>query len=92
MIATYLEWFGCFLGIAGAALLSLNNRWSGYGFVAFLVSNMAWIGFGVLTGSNGLITMQIVFSMTSLFGIWQWLINPRLKRDDSGRYRNGQHI
>jgi hypothetical protein len=75
----FLEWFGCVLGIVGAALLALNNRWSGYGFVLFLVSNVVWIAFGVLTGANGLVTMQIAFSGTSLMGIWQWLIKPRLE-------------
>jgi hypothetical protein len=75
----FLEWFGCFLGVSGAALLALNNRWSGYGFVLFLASNAAWIGFGLLTSANGLVTMQVVFSLTSAVGIWQWLIKPRLK-------------
>lgn len=77
-MTTFFEWFGCFLGVGGATLLSLNNRWSGYGFVLFLASNVAWIGFGWLTSASGLVTMQLVFSVTSVVGIWQWLIKPRL--------------
>lgn len=76
---TIIEWMGCALGVLGAGLLAMNNRWSGYGFVLFLGSNVAWIVFGVLTGAMGLVTMQIVFTMTSMVGIWQWLIRPHIE-------------
>lgn len=79
MLLTIIEWTGCLLGVIGAGLLALNNRWSGYGFVAFLCSNAAWIAFGVMTGASGLVTMQIVFTATSLVGVWQWLIRPRVE-------------
>ena len=75
--AQLLEWIGCGLGAAGAVVLAMNARWSGYGFVFFLLSNGAWMAYGCLTGAYGLVTMQIVFSATSVLGIWQWLIRPR---------------
>lgn len=74
-----IEWAGCLFGVLGAGLLALNNRWSGWGFVLFLGSNAAWIAFGLITGAMGLVTMQIVFTATSLVGIWQWLIRPRFE-------------
>ena len=80
-----LEWIGAIGGAAGALLLAFNNRWSGYGFVLFLVSNAAWMTYGVKTNTLGMVTMQIVCTGTSLLGIWRWLVKPRLGR--SRRYR-----
>jgi len=69
-----LEWLGCITGVIGAFLLALNNEWSGWGFVAFLLSNVFWIAFGVLKKTHGLITMQLVFTITSLLGVYRWMI------------------
>ena len=67
--ASVVEWGGAVFGIVGAALVAMNNRYSGYGFVAFLASNACLITFGILTSAFGLVTMQIVFTGTSLVGI-----------------------
>ncbi len=75
--ADYCQWGGCLLGLGGAGLLALKNRLSGYGFVLFLLSNIAWIAFGFLTQATGIIVMQIGFTLTSLVGVWQWLVVPR---------------
>lgn len=72
-----IEWTGCVLGLLGASLLALNNRHSGWGFVAFLMSNGCWIAFGLMTGAQGLIIMQIGFTATSLLGIRNWMIRSR---------------
>ena len=80
-----LEWVGAIGGGAGALLLAFNHRWSGYGFVLFLASNAAWMTYGVMTHTFGMVTMQIVCTGTSLLGIWRWLVKPRLGR--SRRYR-----
>jgi len=68
-----LEWLGCITGVAGAFLLALNNEWSGWGFVVFLISNVFWITYGIITRTPGLITMQVVFTATSILGIYQWM-------------------
>ena len=39
----WLEWTGAALGLLGAFLLATNSRFSRFGWVAFLVSNMCWI-------------------------------------------------
>ena len=69
-----LEWAGCLTGLCGAALLALNNGYSGWGFVLFLVSNIAWIFFGLLSHATGMVVMQTGFTVTSLIGVWKWLI------------------
>lgn len=77
---TALEWIGAFGGATGALLLAFNNRWSGYRFVLFLVSNAAWITYGTMTHTFGMVTMQLVCTGTSLLGVWRWLVLPRLSR------------
>lgn len=75
MIATLdaLQWAGCATGVAGALLLALNTKHSGWGFVLFLISNGFWTAYGIQTHAVGLITTQIVFTATSLLGIYRWL-------------------
>lgn len=73
-MTSMLEWTGAFLGLIGAGLLALNMRASGAGWIFFLLSNVAWIAFGVQTGAYGLVAMQIGFTATSLIGIWKWLL------------------
>lgn len=68
-----VEWIGSILGLVGATLLATNSPVSGYGFVAFLVSNFCWIYFGYKTRAHGLLTMQAGFTLTSLVGIARWL-------------------
>jgi len=78
MMLTALEWLGCIFGVLGALLLALNNRAAGWGWVAFLVSNVFWLIFGLVTGTRGLVAMQLVFSATSMLGIYRWLLRaPR---------------
>ena len=79
-LVTSLEWGGCITGILGALCLAIRSPHSGYGFVLYLVSNAFWATYGVLTSANGLLTQQAVFSITSLIGVWNWLIAPRLPR------------
>lgn len=55
----------------------MNSRWSGWGFVVFLLSNAFWIAFGLATQAPGLVVMQLVFTFTSLVGVWRWLVVPR---------------
>lgn len=78
------EWLGCLTGVAGSALLAANNRWSGYGFVLFMVSNLCWIAYALMNGIYGLVAMQMAFTFTSGLGIWRWLVKPRLAHVHGG--------
>lgn len=79
MIATLdaLQWAGCATGVAGALLLALNTKHSGWGFVLFLISNGFWIAFAIQTNAPGLITTQVIFTATSLLGIYRWFVAAR---------------
>ena len=72
------EWTGSCLGLAGAGLLSLNMKASPLGWVLFLLSNMAWIVYGIRTEAQGLVVMQIGFTFTSLVGIYRWLATSKV--------------
>jgi hypothetical protein len=71
---TLVEWSGSLTGLIGAALLATNSDVSGLGFVAFLLSNACWLAFALYTRAFGLLVMQIGFTVTSVLGIWRWLI------------------
>lgn len=72
------EWGGTLFGVLGALLLAVNSRFSGWGFLLFLISNGLWISFAVMRELNGMLVMQLVFTGTSLVGCWRWLIAPSL--------------
>ena len=67
-----MEWTGCFLGLTGALLLATNTRISRWGWVAFLASNVAWIGYSLSVGAHGLLLQQAGFTITSLIGVSRW--------------------
>lgn len=77
---TLLQWLGCVFGLAGSLLLAFKGlRFSGYGFVLYLVSNAFWAAYGVVTSAPALVVMQAGFSIASSIGIWQWLWRPYVK-------------
>lgn len=77
---TVMQWAGCVTGIAGTLLLAMRNRYSGYGFVVYLISNACWFAFGIATGAPGLAVQYAAFTVTALFGVWRWLLQPKLAR------------
>jgi hypothetical protein len=79
-VLSIMEWVGAGLGLAGATLIALNVRASGYGWLLFLASNIAWIAYGVRVEAHGLVAMQLGFSVTSLVGIRRWLFSDRVPR------------
>lgn len=64
-----LEWAGCVLGLAGAFVLATNTSVSRYGWIVFLLANMAMIGFARGIRANGLLLQQVGFMGTSLLGL-----------------------
>lgn len=74
-----IEWAACLAGLLGAGLLAMNDsNISRWGFVAFLVSNLLWIIYGLDHKAYSLIVMQVGFTITSTVGIINWF--PYFKR------------
>lgn len=75
-MATVLEWVGCLVGLLGAFLLATNTSFSRYGWIAFLIANLAMIGLAILIGRWGLLVQQLGFTATSLLGLYRTKLWP----------------
>ena len=76
---TLLQWTGCALGVAGSIALARNDRYSGWGVVAYLASNAAWIAYGYASDIPVLTLQHSAFAAVSTFGVWRWLVDPWIK-------------
>lgn len=65
-----VEWLGALLGLGGAWLVALDGDLARYGFMAFLLSNLCWIAFGLKKKAWGLLAMQTGFLGSSLLGLY----------------------
>ncbi len=69
-----LKWSGTITGLAGAALLALNIPISGWGWVLFAVSALAWTIAGLVMREYSLVMLQGGFLAVDLIGIYRWLV------------------
>jgi len=74
---TWIEWLGALCGMLGAMLLATQFH-PAWGFGAFLASNATWIAFSVRRSLRGLLVQQLVFTLASLVGLWNWWLGPML--------------
>lgn len=70
---------GAAFGILGTILLATNGKRAGWGFVAYLISNAAWLSHAIGSNQTPLLVQTLIFTGSSLVGVWVWLINPRRK-------------
>ena len=68
----YIGWVACLTALLGSALLATNRDVSRWGFVAYLVSNAAWILVALATSQTHLLVQQIGFTATSAYGVYRW--------------------
>jgi hypothetical protein len=68
------EWMASVTGLVGAALVASNTSFAGYGFVAYLLSNLGWLYYGLRTKTRSMVLMQIGFLATTALGIKNWLL------------------
>jgi hypothetical protein len=72
----YIELAAAAFGVLGTVLLALNGPRAGWGFVAYLASNAGWIAFAWIHSHWGLLAQQLAFTVSSLLGVWVWLVKP----------------
>ncbi len=65
------QWSGCFFGVLGTFLLALNNKWSRWGFVAYMFSNNLWLLYGLNTNATGIVVMQGFYNIITVLGLYQ---------------------
>ena len=66
-----LDWVACGFALAGSLLLAVRCRVSAWGWVGFLLSNLAWIVYAIATGTSSLLAQNLGFTVTSLIGIYR---------------------
>ena len=72
----FAQWAGAATGVTGTLLLAVPGAASKWGFVLYLVSNYFWIRFGLATKTPGLIVQNAAYTLSSLIGIWFWILKP----------------
>ena len=91
-----IEFISAALGLLGAALLATRSHWAGWAFVVWLISNIGWIVFGAGNQHWYFIAQQVGFTVTSVLGVWTWLIHPALRQsealDESARERRARAV
>lgn len=66
-----LEWTGSLLGLLGSFLLATHTQVSRYGWIAFLIANIATALFAYSIGRYGLLVQQVGFMGTSALGLYR---------------------
>jgi hypothetical protein len=74
-----IKWGGACFGVVGAGLLAIKCRASGFGFVAYLASNAFWLASAIAQDDKPMLLMQVVFTLTSMLGVYRWLMLPWIK-------------
>ncbi|WP_294290331.1 hypothetical protein [uncultured Sphingomonas sp.] len=78
-IVTGLKWFATLTGVTAAFLVSLDSgrRVTGWGFVIFVASAIAWIAGAVLARDWALTSQNGVLLGINLFGMYRYLIRKK---------------
>ena len=79
MLINVLKWFASGSGMIAAAMVSfdLGRKVTGWGFVLFVASSIAWIGGSVMTHDFALGTQNVVLFGINLFGVYRYLIRKK---------------
>ena len=78
-LTTALKWFASGSGMIAAGMISLDlgRKVTGWGFVLFLASSVAWIAGSVLTNDFALGTQNVVLFGINVFGVYRYLIRKK---------------
>lgn len=63
---------------------NLGARFTGWGFVVFLVGSLAWSVVAFVTGQANLLWTNLFLTLVNLVGIWRWL-GRQAKYDDGAK-------
>ena len=75
-LTTTLKWFASISGIIAAFMVAADygRRTTGWGFVLFVASSIAWLSGAVLAKDGALGTQNAVLFAINLFGVYRYLI------------------
>lgn len=74
-----IKWFATGTGITAAFMVSLDNgrRVTGWGFVIFVASSLAWIAAALLSKDGALGTQNAVLFGINLLGVYRYLVRKK---------------
>jgi hypothetical protein len=77
-----LEWIAAVLTIVAAGLVAANigRRVTGWAFILYTAAAIAWIVSALLNDTMPLAIQNGILLVIDLFGIWQYLLNPKKKK------------
>lgn len=78
-LTTALKWFASISGIVAAFMVAADygRKTTGWGFVIFVASSIAWITGAVLAKDGALGTQNAVLFAINLFGVYRYLIRKK---------------
>lgn len=78
-LTTTLKWFASGSGIIAAFMVAMDygRRTTGWGFVIFVLSSVAWIVGALLAKDGALGTQNAVLFAINLFGVYRYLIRKQ---------------
>ena len=59
----------------------MGRRWTGVGFVVFVVVSVAWILSGAINQTMPIVAQNGILLLINAWGVWQFLINPKKKKE-----------
>ncbi len=79
IVITALKWIAAGSGVVAAFMVSLDSgrRVTGWGFVLFVASSIAWMAGAALTHDWALGSQNIVLFGINLFGVYRYLYRKR---------------
>lgn len=77
-----LEWIAAIGTMIAAAMIAadLGRKVTGWGFVLFCAVAVTWIVSGLTSGAMPIAAMNAILLLINLWGVWQFLLNPRKKK------------
>ena len=68
-----IKWVGSITGIIGALMLALNNDYSMYGYIFFIISSLALTYEFYRDKITSMLLQQFIFLTINLLGAYKWL-------------------
>ena len=77
-----LEWIAAIGTMIAAAMIAadLGRKVTGWGFVLFCAVAVTWIASGLSSGAMPIAAMNAILLLINLWGVWQFLLNPKKKK------------
>lgn len=77
-----LEWIAALGTMLAAALIAgdFSRKVTGWGFVLFCAVSVTWIVSGLSGNALPIVAMNAILLLINLWGVWQFLLNPRKKK------------